>query len=264
MAKLTKAEIKRHERALAVLDKPSLTDDDREIVFKNYHPGASFMNGKGGAFFTPWDLASDFSLELNGSHRVLDVCAGIGILSMMKYWRSGWPADTQDRLEITCVEINPAYCEIGKRLAPWANWINADIFDMDVKALGAFDAVYGNPPFGKVWRPRNGPRYKGPHTELHIIDWCAQFAPFGVFIVPQMSAPFRYSGVRCFEALKQGRGVEFQQQTGITLDVGIGVDCSIFRDQWMGASPAIEIVTADYSTARPDESARQLDLLDAA
>ncbi|MEM8759213.1 MAG: hypothetical protein AAGE83_02670 [Pseudomonadota bacterium] len=251
MAKLTRDQIKRHEAALAILRKDRLTDDEREQVFRDFNPGAEHMNGRSGAFFTPFELAGDFALELNGATKVIDLCAGIGALSAFKFWRSQWDRREAERLDITCVEINPAFVEIGRKLAPWARWICADVFEIDAEELGRFDVACANPPFGRVRRSGLGPRYTGPEFELHVIDLASRFADRGAFIVPAMSAPFRYSGAQTYERRTQGRGRAFEKQTGISLDIGCGVDCSIYRDQWRDVAPAVEIVCADYEAAIP-------------
>ena len=258
MSKLTREQTRRHSTAMALLQQDRLTDDDREQVFRDFHPGAEHMTGPAGAFFTPFDLAGDLAIEANGSTRILDVCAGIGVLSAFPYWRHQWSGASAPAIEIICVEINPAYCEIGRKLCPWATWINADLFDLTANDLGRFDMVLGNPPFGRSRRSATGPRYTGSETELHIIDHAAQFADYGAFIVPAMSAPFRYSGVQCFERRNEGRGVDFEHQTGIHLDVGAGVDCAIYRDQWVDAAPSVEIVTAEFTTAKPLQASLDL------
>lgn len=68
MARLTKAETRQHNAALERFEKTTLTDDDREFIFNNYHEGANPINGDAGAFFTPLDLAWDFSLEVPNSN----------------------------------------------------------------------------------------------------------------------------------------------------------------------------------------------------
>ena len=250
MAKLSKAQTRLHLEAVEILKKDKLTDDERETVFRNWHPGASHMTRHGSAFFTPFELAADFALELNGSTRILDLCAGIGVLSVFAYWRAQFGGQA-DQLDITCVEINPTFCEVGRKLSPWATWINADVFDLDAGELGRFDVACSNPPFGRVRRSGHGPRYRGPEFELHVIDLASRFARYGAFIVPTSSAPFRYSGAQHHERLESGRGADFQKVTGIELDIGCGVDCSIYRDDWQEVAPAVEIVCADYDETIP-------------
>ncbi|HFF8716819.1 TPA: hypothetical protein ACGE77_005400, partial [Klebsiella pneumoniae] len=63
MAKLTKAQLKAHREAEAILTKDVLNYDEKLFVLYNWHEGANFTNGAAGAFFTPADLASDFAIE---------------------------------------------------------------------------------------------------------------------------------------------------------------------------------------------------------
>jgi hypothetical protein len=89
MAKLTKAQRKAHAEAEAILTKDKITNDERDFVFHNWHEGATHENGGAGAFFTPFDLACDFALDGAG-RRVIDLCAGIGVLSYIIHRRSQW------------------------------------------------------------------------------------------------------------------------------------------------------------------------------
>ena len=89
MAKLTKARRKAHAEAEAILTKDKITDDERDFVFRSWHEGATHENGAAGAFFTPFDLACDFALDGAG-RRVIDLCAGIGVLSYIIHRRSQW------------------------------------------------------------------------------------------------------------------------------------------------------------------------------
>lgn len=190
MAKLTKAQRKAHSEAVALLSKDRLTDDEKDFVFMNWHEGADHNTGLAGAFFTPWSLAADFSLDVGGP-RIIDLCAGIGVLAScaMNRRRYDYPLT-----EIVCVERNPRYVEVGRKLLHEARWICADVFDWRELNLGHFDYAIGNPPFGKVARSGNGPRYRGAEFEYHVIDIAAELADYGTFIVPQQSASFRYSG----------------------------------------------------------------------
>lgn len=246
MAKLTKAQRKAHDEAEAILTKDRLTEDEKDFVFQNWHEGANFINGAAGAFFTPWNLAADFALDA-GSGRVIDLCAGIGVLSYFIHHRSRWGSRLAD---ITCVEINPRYVEIGRKLVPEARWINADVFDWRELDLGRFDFAIGNPPFGRVRRSGNGPRYRGPEFEFHVIDIAAELADHGAFIIPQQSASFQYSGRPYYERRKSGRGVDFSEATGFEMDAGVGIDTSIHRDQWKDTSIICEIACFDFAETR--------------
>ena len=108
MAKLTKAEIKEHNIALRLLEKDVLTFEEKLIVYEKWNESAISLNSEAGAFFTPIDFANDFSLELYNNKSTIDLCAGIGMLSFVAY-------HYKDCKDITCVEFNPIYCEIGKK-----------------------------------------------------------------------------------------------------------------------------------------------------
>jgi len=250
MAKLTKQQRKAHAEAEAILTKDRITDDERDFVFQHWHEGATHENGAAGAFFTPFSLACDFALDGAG-RRVIDLCAGIGVLSYIIHHRSKWG----ERLaEITCVEINPRYVAVGQKLLPQARWINADVFDWRSLDLGHYDAAIANPPFGRVRRSGDAPRYRGPEFEFHVMDIAREFADRGAFIVPQESASFRYSGRQCFDRRTSGRGVEFERATGVFMDIGAGVDTNFHRDEWKDGGPLCEIVCIDFEAAREREA----------
>ena len=221
----------------------SLTEDEREFVFRNWHEGAEFINGEAGAFFTPFDLAGDFALDGAGG-RVIDLCAGIGVLSYFVGQRARYGSRAT---ELTCVEINPKYCEVGRKLVPEARWINADVFDWRELDLGRYDIAIGNPPFGRVRRSANGPRYRGSEFEFHVIDIAAELADYGAFIIPQQSASFQYSGRHFYERHTKGKGVDFENATGLTMDAGVGVDTSIFKNEWKDTSIITEIACFDFA-----------------
>lgn len=245
MAKLTKAEAKAHAQACDVLTKPVLTDDDKDFVLKNWNEGANHVNGAAGAFFTPYDMAFDFTIDAIGQGgyggRVIDLCAGIGMLSYAVWHRS------HQKARITCVERNPDYLAVGKKILPEAEWILADVFDVLDLGLPHFDVAISNPPFGKIKRDRNSPRYTGAEFELHVIDIAAHLARSGAFIVPQMSAGFKYSGAQYYERHKDGKAVKFQELTGLHFEAGCGIDTAFYLDQWKGVSPMCEIVCIEFA-----------------
>jgi len=119
------------------------------------------------------------------------MCAGIGILSYAAVMEEdSW---SQCPLKITCVEINPDYIEIGKKLLPHAQWICGDILDPDfLRSLGHFDFAISNPPFGNI-NSSHRKAYKSGLFEYMVIEAASQIANNSIFIIPQMSAPFVYS-----------------------------------------------------------------------
>ncbi|UES42135.1 methyltransferase [Roseibium aggregatum] len=281
MAKLAKPQRKAHAEAEAILTKDRLTEDEKDFVFQNWHEGANHINGAAGAFFTPWGLAADFSIDAGGAgRRVIDLCAGIGILSYFLHHRAKWDRNCPD---LTCVEFNPGYVEVGRKLLPEARWICADVFDWRdwQRELGGerFDVAVSNPPFGNVKRSGNGPRYLGCQFEFHVIDIAAELADYGAFIVPQTSAAFRYSGAQRFRRVETGPAADYQKLTGFRMHEGAGVDTSMYRDDWKDTSIICEIACYEFAQDRarhgrvqerlsalpvpavPDSSAEQFALL---
>ncbi len=248
MSKLTKAQAKLHQQACDILTKDVLTEDDKLFVLENWQESAKHINSIAGAFFTPWGLARDLAIEVpNG--RILDLCAGIGALTFMV---------THQASEIVCVELNADYAEVGRKIVPEARWIVGDIFSLP--DLGRFDAVISNPPFGNIKRSRNAPRYAGNSFEYHVIDIASDLGDYGAFILPQMSAPFRYSGERHYREDVSDTYRAFVEATGIELGMNCGIDTSIYRDQWRGTSPQTEIVVTDFVEARARRKPEQSDL----
>lgn len=145
---LNKAQAKQHAQACKLLEKDTLTFSERCFVIENFHEGGDSNNKYGSAHFTPYDLANDFKLDLHGP-RVLDLCAGIGVLAFA--YLHGW--DHGERLlELVCMEMNPRYVEVGRKILPEVEWIHGDVFDPDIQAMlkeRDFTSVISNPPFDK-------------------------------------------------------------------------------------------------------------------
>lgn len=241
MAKLSKRQIKAHKEACALVDcdRP-LTIDEREFILNNWQESATHVNSAAGAFFTPLDLAFHLCLEIGHCRDIIDLCAGIGALAFAAAY------DERTQRQITCVEVNPEYVRVGRRVVPEARWICASV-DALPADIGRFEMAIGNPPFGRTAKIM-GPRFSG-EDDLAVIDVASDLAEFGVFIVPQASAPFEYSGRRNYERRPSPKYERFHKATGIDLEAGCGVDCAVFKDQWKGVSPKVEIVTADFTEA---------------
>ena len=245
MSKLTKAQAKAHKAACDILAKDELTWGDRWFVLENWQESATHINSIAGAFFTPAGLAGDFAIDVHG-HRIIDLCAGIGALSFAHYSRCRFADGFPD---VVCVEKNPDYVAVGRKIFPEATWIEGDIFNLP--DLGRFDTAVSNPPFGAT--QRNGgkaPRYTGDKFEYHLIDIASDIADDGVFIIPQMSAPFAFSGKQCFQQTPSNHYNKFLEQTGCELTNGCGVDCEYHREDWHGVSVSVEIVLCDFKEAR--------------
>jgi predicted RNA methylase len=250
MAKLTKAQIATHKAACELLQKDVLTYDEREFVLNNWQESATHINSAAGAFFTPLDMAYTFAVEVSGSAaegaRILDLCAGIGCLAFAVYHRNAWGRDTAPAL--VCVEKNPDYVAVGRKVLPEATWICGDVFDLPAD-LGRFDFAISNPPFG------SGGPLKGVTLDLNVVAVASELADYGVFILPQMSAPFRYSGERHYVETPGAAYTRFQQKTGIPLGPSCGIDCDYFRDDWRGVAPKVEVCLSDFAEWRAARAA---------
>ena len=249
MSKLSKVQIKQHQKACDLLEKENLTFDEKLFVYENFQEGAEFENSSRGAFFTPAGLANDFCIEMSG-RKIIDLCAGIGILSFSYYHRYYDHRYHGNNPEITCIEINRTYVEIGKKLFPEANWIWADVAEIaelkETRSLVHFDCAISNPPFGNKVKIDNVPYYSGNESEYQIIDIASTLADYGVFIIPQTSAPFSYSGVPYFFERSSQKHEKFKKTTGLILEPNCGIDTTMYAKDWRGVSPACEIVCCEF------------------
>jgi predicted RNA methylase len=249
MSRLSKAQIKAHNEAEKLLAKDQLTDDEREFILDNWQESARHVNSAAGAFFTPKGLALDAALYANNARKIIDLCAGIGSLALACWWRSNREA------EITCVEINPDYVAIGRKLLPEARWIERSVTDLP--RLGYFDCAIANPPFGKTAKIK-GPRFSG-EDDLAVVDIASDLARWGVFILPSMSCPFEYSGKRFYQERESAKYQRFHKRTGIELTCE-SIDCEYHRAEWKGVSPSVEVVSADFEDLQAERQAAQRDL----
>jgi len=202
--KLSKADAKLHAEAMALVlasDTRKLTFDEREFVLRHFHPAANHVVTTSGAFFTPEEVAEAFTIQVDtstGPLKVIDLCAGIGCLAYHVWMARRCYGD----IELVCVENNPDYVRVGKAVLPEATWILADVFDVVAyRHLGPFAFAISNPPFGSISDgKKNGSKkveddgrfvgkYKGGKFEYKVIEVAREVAMFGVFIVPQSSAP---------------------------------------------------------------------------
>lgn len=237
MARVTKKESQLRLKVMELVHSDrQLTEDDKEFIFNNYRGDGI---GATGAFFTPEMLAWDFMLDAGCSDDCIELCAGIGRLSYYQFIRNK-PS------HITCVELNPEYVLIGKRVLPQAEWITGDALQYTPDRF--YRVAYGNPPFGKI--NTSGAytgRYTGSEFEYKIIDRAREYSSYGVWIVPQGSAGFKYSGHTYYDrSIQSAKYIKFEKDTGLILHPGVGIGTSIYRDQWNGTKVTCESVLVDY------------------
>lgn len=252
MAKLTKTQAKLHREALALLDLPSLTINQREAFYQNYNEAADVEISAAGAFFTPLGMANDMLIDVPTHGSVIDICAGIGHLSFAAF-HYHWHRREERETKITCIEINPRYVEIGRKVLPEATWICADALDpATYRGLGKFGAAISNPPFGNPHTYRNKAKNAGGNMEYAIIERAAKLSDHGGFIIPQMSAPFEYSGRQCYRERPSIKYETFNKRTGINLSIGAGCDTTFYKDEWKNAAPLVELAFFDFEQERWD------------
>lgn len=259
MSKLSKQATKNHEQAQQLVDgtakliyheetdsydwvkcpkqdKP-LTIDEKIYVLQNWNPQASHNVGKTGTFFTPYDLARDLSIEVVGIGTIVDACAGIGALSLAEEVMGGGGA------KHICIENNPTFVEVGKRILPDATWIQGDAFDAKTwDKIGSAYEVISNPPFLKI-KPTNftGLKYAGGKSTYVLAEIALQHVKFATFIVDQGSCPFRFSGCMNYQQVENKEYTKFREQTGIIFEA-TSIDTSVYLSQWSGVSTQVEVV----------------------
>lgn len=251
MSRLSKKQIADHREAERLLTLDRLSDDQREFVLNNWQESATNINSAAGAFFTPVDLAPSVVCYINGAKRIIDLCAGIGCLGLHSWWHSNGRAD------VTCIELNPAYVAVGRKVFPEATWICASV----VEATGSYDAVISNPPFGKTAKIA-GPRYNG-EDDLAVVDIASDLADFGTFILPSGSVPFEYSGRPHYSERPSDKYTRFNKRTSIELTCE-STDAEFARGLWRGVAPCVEVASADFATARELRSVADMPLFQAA
>ena len=255
MARISTHKYNLHEKAVSLLAKTALTLDEKHFVLEHFHEAANNNNGKAGAFFTPLSLAQEFVVHAptpckKGAVRILDLCAGIGALSFCMARAYEWSAS--ESCELVCVELNPDYVAVGKKVVPEATWVQGDINDIDLLlSLGKFDFAISNPPFGAVatFSNREKLSYTGAMAEYKVIELASLVADLGAFILPQRSCDFKYSGVPHFERVRCEALATFTAQTGITLENTNLGETQEFQHDWKSAVPVVEMVQTDFSTA---------------
>lgn len=242
MPKLSKQDAARHLEALALVDADrDLTHDERLFIIENYRPDATNLNGLTGAFFTPYGLAREMAIMFGCNYpaTVIDLCAGIGTLS-----RAYLDTDHEVR-RLICIEINPEYVKVGRRLVPEADWIQASIYDVLPwkTERPRLDLALTNPPFGSVRTAQVG---TGLPTELQVVDLGLMTADRVAAILPPASAGHYYSGRQGYRDLAgtdQGRHYDALAARWPGLErVYSSIDTAFYADQWKGVKPAVELI----------------------
>lgn len=241
--KIPKAELKKQRQLLNLITTgTTFTEQQIDLIYEEFNPAMIDSISENGVYFTPYGLAQDCAVMASASGHIVDVCAGIGMLSYRLH-----QMDTYNKKikSITCIELNPQFVEIGKKLLPEANWICGNAYDKAlwdnlVKDLpgNKYDLMVSNPPFGNhpdkemiSWL-----NYKGVR-DLMVLELCLRFSESGYFILPNGSVPFQYSGRQYYEDnperynRKLVKFIKDNSEFKFAMSCD-GIDCSIYRDEW--------------------------------
>jgi hypothetical protein len=234
MSRLSKRQNQAHNEAIRLLAQKRLGDDEREFVLENWQESANHVNSAAGAFFTPSGLCRDTAIYCGDAETI-----------------------SNRKAQVTCVELNPDYVAVGRKLFPEANWICASV----EQATGHYDCAISNPPFGKTAKIK-GPRYSG-EDDLAVVDIAANLAAWGVFILPNMSVPFEYSGRQCYRERLSAKSDRFQSATGIILRCE-STDAAYYSKDWRGVSPSVEVCSVSFDEWRAVRQRAEMPLFEAA
>lgn len=170
--KLSKPELAKHEQAVALLSKQRLTDDEALFVLRHWHPSAVSVT-RGQSFFTPTGIAQSLAAVHGGGGRIVDACAGIGALA---WHMSAYGGD------ITCIESNPEFVEVGKKVLPGATWICGNVFEI-LPMLPLFDSAISNPPFGAMAKNSVPKHFQFKETHWAVIELLLRHTRQGATLV---------------------------------------------------------------------------------
>lgn len=254
--KLSKPELKLQKEIQQILAKEFLSEDDIERIYEDFNPGFISDVTIHSAYFTPLDMAFDFALFAPRYGVIVDMCAGIGILSYAAKIRDTYEGNIR---QLVCIERNPDYIEIGKKLLPSADWIQGDMFDKNVwdsiiDKYGRIDGIISNPPFGKVSKTdqdRSWLKYQGADLDIAAIEVALYFTENVSMILPSGSVTFRYSGRPYYDEVPNRKIDKLKKDTGLQfMMTNPGIDTSVY-DQFKNTKITVEHV--DFmDIIRPD------------
>jgi len=246
MAKLSKAEFKQQEQIFQLLQKDKLTEQEVWSIYQDINPGF-IDNLQKGVYFTPIELAADFALMSYRYGNVVDVCAGIGGLSHCMKLRDTYEGSIKS---FTCIELNPEFVKIGKKLLPEANWICANAFDKELWSNitstlpgNKFDVLISNPPFGKC--PSNAKPDWLNYTEeleLMVMELALKFSNNAYMILPAGSIEFKEEPY--YQRVKSNKVEKFRKKNSqFFFQESMSISSDIYKQDWKNlASINVECV----------------------
>lgn len=234
--KLTKPQLKIHKQAEIILQKETLTFEDKEYLYEHFNEGAISDVTSESAYFTPLDLAYDFALFAGRYGVCVDMCAGFGVLSFCARVRDTYHNNIKHQI---CIERNPKFVEIGKKLLPEAEWIEGDVFDKNIwdyikNKYGTINSIVSNPPFGKVTKTdcnRSWLKYTGAELDIACMEIAMLNCQSDIsMLLPVGSVEFKYSGRPYFDNIENKKISKLRKETGIEFVMtNPGIDTSVYE-----------------------------------
>lgn len=239
--KLTKVETRDHEQIDTLLRQKALSLTEKELILDKFLPHSLDNSTKSGSFFTPRSISQEFSVFCDCDRdTVIDLAAGIGSLAHALVSCGRRPK------KLVCVESNPDFVRIGKKVVPEAEWVLGDVFTRPV-----FDAlrrrranwVISNPPYGLRLKDRDWLTYNGA-SDLMAVETAVRLAPDSVFILPQGSVPWQDSGTAFHRERKDIGGALklFMDRNPRIVFGSTSMDMSVYAKDWQGGSSKVELV----------------------
>lgn len=237
--KFSASQVNKHNQAMALVNSDKvLTHEECEFIMQNFLEGADSINSAVGAFFTPIGLSQSFACDLPIANTAIDLCAGIGVLAYYAYHYGKVK-------NITCVELNPDYIKIGKRILPEANWIQADVLSLNSDQK--FDIAISNPPFGNIKTSKvDSLAYTGSRFEYKVTELASKISKIGFFILPQNSTGHLYSGHKSYSTTLNTALNGFKRDTGLDYELMGCTDTAAYLNDWRGVKPLCELVMVDF------------------
>jgi phospholipid N-methyltransferase len=95
-------------------------------IYENLNPAICDNISENGCVLDSILLAQDLAVFSSRSGHILDLCSGIGMFSYRVQQMDSYDNNIES---ITCIEYNPHFVELGKKLLPNVNWIFGNTYD---------------------------------------------------------------------------------------------------------------------------------------
>lgn len=257
MGKLSKSDLKEQKKIQDLLNsKDKFTADELELIYTDFNEAVISDVTQNSAYFTPLGLAYDFALMVPTHGLVVDMCAGIGVLSYAALSRDSYEGRIK---KIICIERDSRYIEIGKKLVQSnANteviWLQGDVFDEamwnEIEAKhGKIDCIISNPPYGVVTKTdknRDWLKYKGNDLDIAAIEIGIIKSKYPSFILPQGSCTFRASGRPYPDHIENRKISKLKKEMGIDFYMSwSSIDTTVYEQGFKNTKIVVECCTIE-------------------